>query len=153
MRARTFGPFLVCAVLSVSAALAQTMSSKTLANTRFEPSHALPPCANIAVQDGDPHTGPAIIAIRLSSGCVVPWHWHSARERVILLRGAGRVEMKDAPAVALHPGDFLILPAKHIHRFTAHGPVVLYNMPDGPFDIHYVDPTGNEIPLADALKQ
>jgi hypothetical protein len=41
--------------------------------------------------------------------------------------------------------------AKGIHRFTAQSAVLLYDMPDGVFDIHYVDAAGNEIPPDKAL--
>ena len=43
------------------------------------------------------------------------------------------------------------LPGKGIHRFTAKSAVYLYAMPDGVFDIHYVDAEGKEIPPEKAL--
>lgn len=153
MRARMFGALLVCAVLSVNAAAAQTtMSYKAMGSTKFGPHPALPACATIAVQDGDPATGPSVIALRASKGCVIPWHWHSAGERLILVRGAANLEMKDSPSVTLHPGDFALMPARHIHRLKVLASLELYDIPEAAFDIHYVDADGKEIPPADALK-
>ena len=53
--------------------------------------------------------------------------------------------------MVMKAGEYLYLPAKGIHRFTANTAVYLYDMPDGAFDIHYVDAEGKEIPPEKAL--
>jgi hypothetical protein len=54
--------------------------------------------------------------------------------------------MKDGQPSSVHPGDYVYLPAKHVHQFTAVTAVTMFDLPSGPFDIHYVDPAGTEIP-------
>jgi quercetin dioxygenase-like cupin family protein len=121
---------------------------KSAASAEFAPSPGLPPCVVRAVQDGDPKSGPSIIRLRLKQGCVIPWHWHTPNERLIVLSGTLKSEMKDGGSVTLRQGDFFRLPSKHIHHVTAITAVELFNIPDAPFDIHYVDAQGKEIPLA-----
>jgi quercetin dioxygenase-like cupin family protein len=129
------------------------MSFKPLATTAVGNHPALPACVKIAVQDGDPGTGPSIILLRFSAGCVIPWHWHTPNERLILISGKGHAEMKGMPALTVGTGDFLVLPSKGVHQFTAVTAVELYDISDTPFDIHYVDGAGAEIPLAQAVKK
>jgi uncharacterized RmlC-like cupin family protein len=59
----------------------------------------------------------------------------------------------DKPFVA-HHGDFLYLPARHVHRATCLGsaPCLVFLTSDASFDIHWVDATGQEIPIETALK-
>jgi hypothetical protein len=60
--------------------------------------------------------------------------------------------MKDMKPLMLKPGDFLVMPAKGIHQFTALTDVQLYDLSDAAFDIHYVDSDGSEIAVEQALK-
>src|SRR5262249_4940423 len=46
----------------------------------FQPIPDMPPCASAAILRGDPRTGPAWVLLKLTSGCRVPWHWHTANE-------------------------------------------------------------------------
>ena len=71
----------------------------------------------------------------------------------MVVSGTGKAQMKDGKPVAVHPGDYLFLPAKHVHTFAAVTAVTMFDLPDGPYDIHYVDPSGNEIPPDQALKR
>jgi quercetin dioxygenase-like cupin family protein len=129
------------------------MAYKAAATTTFGNHPALPTCATIAVQDGDPGTGPSTIMIKAKAGCVIPWHWHTPNERLIIISGSAKGEMKDMqPALTLKPGDYVVLPAKGIHQFTALADVALFDLSDAPFDIHYVDADGKEIPPEAALK-
>ena len=59
---------------------------------------------------------------------------------------------EDKPLVARH-GDFAYLPSHHVHRATCLGaaPCLVFLSADAPFDIHWVDEAGQEIPLAAAL--
>ena len=124
---------------------------RAASQSTFTRSENLPACVVRSIQDGDPKTGPAVILLRFQRGCVVPWHWHTPNERLIILRGTFQSEMKDSSAVVLHAGDFFKLPAKHMHQVTALTEVELFNIPDAPFDIHYVDAQGKEIPVGEAL--
>jgi glyoxylate utilization-related uncharacterized protein len=106
----------------------------------------------IAAQHGDPFKEAAAIAAKFTSGCVVPWHWHTVAENIILLSGKGKLEMKDGTSHAVSAGDYLYLPAKQAHQFTCTMACRMYDLPEGAFDIHYVDKDGKEIPPDQALK-
>jgi quercetin dioxygenase-like cupin family protein len=155
MRLRILGPLFVCIFalsLSIHAQSPATMSYKAAATTKFGNHPALPTCVTIAVQDGDPATAHSIIMIKFQPGCTIPWHWHTPNERLIILSGSGKADMKDMPSTSLHPGDVLVMPARGIHQFHALSAVTLFDISDAPFDIHYVDASGKEIPVEAALK-
>jgi quercetin dioxygenase-like cupin family protein len=111
----------------------------------------LPSCFAAALKDGNPGTGPAIVNLKFQPGCVIPWHWHTPNERVIEISGSAEAEMRGMDPVMLKQGDFILLSAKQIHQFTAVTAADIYVMNDAPFDIHYVDSTGKEIPYQTAL--
>ena len=153
MRTRILWALFACFIF-IATASAQDMSYKPAATTKFGPHPALPACGSIAVQDGNPASGPSTIALRAKPGCVFAWHWHTPNERLIVVRGTARVEMKDGKPVILHPGDFIFLPAKHVHQASPRSPPVeLFDMSDAPFDMHYVDAAGKEITPAEAFKK
>ncbi len=90
--------------------------------------------------------------LKFTPGCVVPWHWHTAGEQLLLVSGKGIAEMKDGKPAGMSPGDYAYLPAKSIHQFKAVTAVLMLNVPDAAFDIHYVDESGTEISPDQALK-
>ena len=145
---------LLCAVAAASlqATAQSAMVLKSPASTQYGSSPVLPACATIAVQDGNPATGPAVFSLKITGHCTIPWHWHSGNERLIILHGSPKLEMKDMPAAIAHDGDFVLMPAKSPHQFSADGPCELYVVTDAPFDIHYVNSAGTEIPPDQALK-
>ena len=155
MRRSVLAVICSCA-LTLPLALAQTpasMSYKSAATTQYVNHPALPPCAKMAVQDGNPDSGSAIIAVKAAANCNIPWHWHTANERLLIVSGTAKAEMKDMPATMLSKGDFLLLPGKGIHQFTSQSEVQFFIVTDGAFDIHYVDNGGKEIPPEQALKK
>ena len=125
---------------------------RTAAKAKFGGLPVLPKCATFAVEKGDPMTGASILLIKATSGCVIPWHWHTASEQLMFVSGTGKIEMQGAHPHTLNKGDFALLPAKHHHQFTCTSSCLLFNAVDGAFDIHYIDKSGNEITLDDALK-
>ena len=131
---------------------ASTMSYAAAATSKFTNMAVLPSCMTLSVQRGDPSKGPSVILLKFKAGCVVPWHWHTAAEQLMVVSGTGKAQMKDGKPVTVRPGDYMFLPAKHIHTFAAVTAVTMFDLPDGPFDIHYVDAAGNEIPPDQALK-
>ena len=76
----------------------------------------LPTCARGSVQNGDPSKGPSIIFAKLTTGCTIPWHWHTPNEHVIVVSGIGRVEMKDGKPLTLRSGGFVMLASHHVHQ-------------------------------------
>ncbi len=111
-----------------------------------------PTCATGAVESGDPEHGPSVvILLKATSGCKVPLHWHTPNEHVMMVSGAGKLEMKDAKAVVLRAGGYALLPSHHVHQFTCAGLCTAFVYADGIFDIHYVDKDGKEISPDQAL--
>jgi quercetin dioxygenase-like cupin family protein len=148
---------LLVALLFAAPASAADMHPQSMgqnvAQMKFGPLPGLPTCALGSVQDGDPGTGPSIIFAKVQQGCVIPWHWHTPNEHLMMVSGTARVEMKDQGEMTLKPGAFAKMPSKHIHQFTCStGPCRLYVYSDAIFDIHYVDAGGKEIQPAEALK-
>jgi quercetin dioxygenase-like cupin family protein len=122
--------------------------------SKFAQLKVLPACATISVQRGDPSKGPSSILLKAASGCKIPWHWHTAAEHIVFISGSGKMQMKDdAQPSAVKPGDYVFLPGKHTHEFTCTANCLLFDMPEGAFDIHYVDKEGTEIPMEQALKK
>ena len=123
------------------------------ATTKFSTPPGVPACASSAAVKGDPSQGASVLAIKAGTGCVIPWHWHTPNEQVMMVSGRAKVEMKDGAPVTVHAGDFLFMPSKHAHQFTCLSACSMFDVSEGAFDIHYVDKDGNEIPPDQAFKQ
>ena len=89
----------------------------------------------------------------LEAGCLVPWHWHTPNENLMLVSGSGRAEMKGGKAFVLKPGGFAQMPSKHVHQFSCPKGCMLYVNSDAAFDMHYVDADGKDMSPAEALKK
>ncbi|HEY3930350.1 MAG TPA: cupin domain-containing protein [Candidatus Koribacter sp.] len=112
----------------------------------------VPACAEFTSVEGDPMKGGATIFFKTKTGCEIPWHWHTASERLIMVSGKAKLEMKDHPAETFTAGDYALLTSKGIHQFTCLSSCVFYDITDAAFDIHYVKADGTEIPAEEALK-
>ena len=119
---------------------------------KFGPVPGLPACTAGSVQNGDPSKGPSVILAKAAKGCVIPWHWHSPSEHLMMISGKARAEMKDAKPLTMHAGAYALMPSKHVHQFTCLQTCTFYVYSDAAFDIHYVDGQGKEIASDDALK-
>jgi quercetin dioxygenase-like cupin family protein len=113
---------------------------------------SLPACTSASVQNGDPSKGGSVILAKATSGCVIPWHWHTPTEQVMLVSGSANVDMKDGSPTSLHAGDYISLPSKGVHQFTCTAACSLFIISDAAFDMHYVDAGGKEIPTDEAIK-
>jgi quercetin dioxygenase-like cupin family protein len=122
-----------------------------LASTKFVTLPMLPSCLTLSAQRGDPMKGAAVLLLKVKSGCVVPWHWHTANENLMMVSGKGKAEMATG-AHAMAAGDYLYLAGKQIHQFTCISSCLVFDVIDEAFDIHYVDKEGQEIPVSQALK-
>jgi len=132
-----------------AAVVAKGMSAK------FAAVPGVPDCATLAVLKGDPGKSPAVIEMKFTPGCIVPWHWHTPSESAVPLAGLLEISMKGEKPVLLTNGDFGYLPSKHIHQAKCTGskPCAAIFFLDAPFDIHYVDKSGAEIPASQALAE
>ncbi len=149
---------LLLAVLAVGLGIETTASAQdkmtyaAKAASKFVNFPGLPTCLTGSVQSGDPSSGPSVILAKAASSCVIPWHWHSVSEQVMIVSGAAKVGMKDGKPMTVHSGDYLSLPEKNVHEFTCVAACTFFIVPSGAFDIHYVDKGGKEISPDEALK-
>ena len=68
-------------------------------------------CLLSTVEAGDPTTSRSTLILKASSGCVVPWHYHTAEEQLIVISGTVLVEMVDHQPTRLGPGGFAVMGA------------------------------------------
>jgi quercetin dioxygenase-like cupin family protein len=115
----------------------------------------VPACVTGASENGDPTKEASTLLLRFAPGCLVPSHWHTPDETILMVSGSVRVEMKgsDKPAF-MHAGDYAMMPSKHVHNARCAGPAActMFLHSSGAFDVHYVDASGNEIPMSEAVK-
>ncbi len=111
-------------------------------------------CSAVGIETGDPAKGPSIIVEKFEPGCVIPWHWHTPNEHVMMVSGTFLFEIRGERPVQVNAGDFVRIPSRHVSQTTCVGTVPCINFlySDGPLDIHFVDETGAEISLDQALK-
>jgi len=141
------------ASISCSAVAEDKMVYAARSTSRFVNLPGLPACMTLSVQDGNPSKSAAVILAKFASRCVVPWHWHTATEHLMMISGLGKGAMKDGSSVALSAGDYLLLPGKSIHQFHCVTTCTLFLSIAGAFDIHYVDAGGKEIPPDQVLQR
>lgn len=141
-------------VLASFAAMAQDQASVVAPqDQKFMNFPGLPACVKGAVLHGDPMGDKgAVLLLKSSGACKIPWHWHTSTEQLGFLSGSGKLEMKGGEAKTLSPGTYVYLPSKHQHQFTCPAACSLYLATDAKFDIHYVDASGKEISPEEALK-
>lgn len=144
--------FVVAVFACASLAHADDMGVvKKMSENTFAALPGLPSCMTGAVQSGDPSKGPSVILAKASPGCLIPWHWHTPVEQVMVVSGSIKLEMKNGKTAVLGPGAYAMLPSKHVHQATCSSACTLFVSSDTVFDIHYVDAGGQEIPVEKAL--
>jgi quercetin dioxygenase-like cupin family protein len=112
-----------------------------LANANFA-SDGDPACLSSAVEVGNPSSGPSTILLKADRGCVIRWHFHSAEEQLMVIKGELKIEMVSIPSVTLGPGGFVLIPSKAKHQFTCSrkSECLLFLTIDRPFDGTWVKP-------------
>lgn len=143
-------------VLSASVALQaadEHAPGRNVADMTFAAVPGMPTCTTASVQSGDPSSGGSILVARIKTGCVIPWHWHTPTESLMMVKGTARAEVKDGETFVLKAGGFAQMPSKHVHQFTCLSECLMYVSSDAAFDIHYVDGGGGELDPAAALKK
>ena len=125
-----------------------------LAAAKFVTLPNVPDCFTVAVERGDPGKGPSSVMVKMAPACDSRTHWHSADASVLAVSGATRLEIKGEKTLTMLGGDFVFMPTHHIHGETCAGttPCVFFVELYGPFDVHYVDTAGKEIPPEEALR-
>ena len=93
-----------------------TGAIKPLGSVRFAPDTDVK-CLSSAVETGDPASG-LDVDLKASAGCVVPWHFHTAEEQLIIVSGTVLAEMIHHPSARLGPGGFAVMGGRMPHQFT-----------------------------------
>jgi quercetin dioxygenase-like cupin family protein len=97
-------------------------------------------CLSDVLEAGDPARGPSTILLKATPGCVVPWHYHTSGEQVVVIRGRLKMEMTGHSATSMGPGGFAAMPGKMAHQFVCTGKreCLLTVMFDGAYDIFWL---------------
>jgi hypothetical protein len=84
-------------------------------------------CA-LAVLNGDPAKPNADVFLRVPANTVIPEHWHTSAERMVLVAGELAVRYQKQSEVVLKPGMYAYGPAKLPHTAACRGtaPCVLF---------------------------
>lgn len=133
------------AIVAAACGSEPTNSAQALAVAATDPSldwGACPPifpagCA-IAVLHGDPSKPNADVFLRVPSKYVIPAHWHTSPERMILVTGRLEVTYKGQAAATLDVGTYAYGPAKLPHNATclSDDPCTLFIAFEGAVDAH-----------------
>jgi quercetin dioxygenase-like cupin family protein len=113
-----------CLAVFISGAAAAeeraTGAIKPLSSVKFSPDEDVK-CLLSAIETGDPKTGRSTLILKASPGCVVPWHFHTAEEQLIIISGAVLAEMAEHRPTRLGPGGFAVMAGHMAHQFTCRG--------------------------------
>jgi quercetin dioxygenase-like cupin family protein len=112
---------------------------RSLAEVKFEPDEDVK-CLSSAVETGDPSKGAATILLKAPANCVIPWHYHTAAEQLIVIQGKVPTEMEGMEKQILEAGGFAMMPGKAKHRFScgSKGGCVIFVAFDRAYDIFWV---------------
>ena len=84
--------------LVAGSATAQPPPERSVARNASEmklgPIAGVPTCMQGSPAAGDPATGGFILYAKGKAGCTLPFHWHSANERLIIMSGTTRMSMR-----------------------------------------------------------
>lgn len=115
---RSAGMLLVLfATLTVSGQARNTGFTRALADVKF-PKDDKPDCLQFAIENGDLKTGPSTAIMKAAPNCVVPPHYHTAEEQLVIVRGEVSTGMEGMPDALLGPGGFAMMAGKLVHWFT-----------------------------------
>ena len=112
---------------------------KPLADVKFEQDEDVK-CLASALESGDPASGPSMIILKAPPKCLVPWHWHTAEEQLMVIEGSVLTEMEGMPAHPLVRGGFAMMPGKAKHQFSCESKTdcVMFVSFGGKYDIFWV---------------
>lgn len=96
----------------------------------------LPKGCQIAVLHGDPAKDNVDVFLKVPSGSILPSHWHTSAERMILVAGELHVTYEGAKTAVLRPGTYAYGPPKLAHKAVCKsaGPCVLFIAFESPLD-------------------
>jgi quercetin dioxygenase-like cupin family protein len=124
-RARATYLFLACLCLLLAVTLsAQAPESsakagivRQLSDVKFPPGEG-PDCLQFFLENGDMKVGPSTAIMKAAPKCLVPPHYHTAEEQLIIVKGYVSTGMEGMKDTVLGPGGFAMMPSKAPHWFT-----------------------------------
>ena len=101
-----------------------------------------PDCLKVARENGDPDKGASTFLLEAPPGCVVPPHYHTAEEQLIVVQGDVLTGMEGMAEASLGPGGFAMMPSKAMHWFTCQSKVtcLMFVTFDRTYDIVWAPP-------------
>ena len=101
-----------------------------------------PACLKVARENGDPDKGASTFLLEAPSGCVVPAHYHTAEEQLMVVRGDVLTGMDGMPETTMGPGGFAMMPSKAMHWFSCQwkSPCLMFVTFDRKYDIVWAKP-------------
>ena len=103
--------------LTGSAEAPKTGFARPLADVQF-PQGDHPDCLQFSIENGDLKTGPSTAIMKAAPNCVVPAHYHTAEEQLLIVRGEVSTGMRGLADTVLGPGGFAMMASKQVHWFT-----------------------------------
>lgn len=96
----------------------------------------LPTGCAIAVVHGDPAKDNVDIFFKLPAKAIIPLHWHTSAERMILVSGELQVTYDGQAPIVLRPGNYAYGPAKLAHKGVCASdvPCILFIAFESPLD-------------------
>ena len=88
----------------------------------------MPAGCGLAVLHGDPAKSNADVFLKVPSRGVIPEHWHTSAERLVLVAGELHVAYEGQAKSVLRPGMYAYGPAKRPHTAScvSSGPCILF---------------------------
>ena len=114
---------------------------RQLSEVKFPPGDG-PDCLQFFVETGDPKTGPSTAIMKAAPNCVIPPHYHTAQEQLMIVNGGVSTGMQGMQDTVLGPGGFAMMPSKQPHWFTctAKEECLMFVTFDRAYDIVWLKP-------------
>jgi quercetin dioxygenase-like cupin family protein len=114
---------------------------RQLSDVKF-PAGDGPDCLQFFLENGDLKTGPSTAIMKAAPKCVVPPHYHTAEEQLMIVKGNVSTGMQGMPETVLGPGGFAMMPGKAPHWFTctAKEECLMFVTFDRAYDIVWLKP-------------
>jgi len=96
----------------------------------------MPKGCEIAILHGDPAKDNVDVFFKVPAKAVIPLHWHTSAERMVLVAGELHVSYESQKTVVLKPGSYAYGPPKRLHEAVCASalPCVLFIAFETPLD-------------------
>jgi quercetin dioxygenase-like cupin family protein len=141
LRVTPFVAMLLFAVVAGSAQSPKQGTVRPLAAAKFAPDDDIKCLADV-LENGDPASGASTFLLKAAANCVVPPHYHTAEEQLMVVRGDVLTGMQGMSPVVLGAGGFAMMPSKQVHWFTCNSKegCLMFVTFDRTYDIVWVKP-------------